>query len=247
MSIVAHQYGKFQIQQSSQDEIIAGHYIPKGYVNATAMCKANGKQLKRYNESSSAKAYREAFLKSVAFSDLPPTIEIDSGSNAFRGTWMHPTMTFDLARWISAEFAVWCDEVLRHVIDNDYLALTKEAAIAEAKLKEVWDKVRQSSIDTRNNYTDAIDRYVLRHPERSDKYRAFIYVNCSDALNRSLFGKAAKQLCEERLCDRDRLRDTHSETDLKRIDHIEAHAIKLMDKRDVEPLEAIEEALEFYS
>jgi len=55
-----------------------------GYVNATAMCKANGKRWKDYRES-------------------------DRCQGQGGGTWVHPQVAVDLARWISAPFAVWMD------------------------------------------------------------------------------------------------------------------------------------------
>lgn len=76
------------------------------YVNATAMCQANGRRWVKYRESDRCKAYLDALAKTseIRTFDL---IQSQSGRNG--GTWIHPTLAIDLARWISPEFAVWMD------------------------------------------------------------------------------------------------------------------------------------------
>jgi hypothetical protein len=99
---------------------------------------------------------------------------------------------------------------------------------------------------TRRTLTDAIKEYLGKQNEVSENYRKFIYANCSDKINRSLFGKTAAKLCAERSCDRDSLRSTHSAASLVLIDRIEGHAVRLID-RGLEPLLAVTDAIEFYS
>ena len=55
-----HLFANSAIHQTEQDQTIAGKLIPAGYVNATAMCKANGKRLANYTRLESSKAYAEA-------------------------------------------------------------------------------------------------------------------------------------------------------------------------------------------
>jgi hypothetical protein len=82
-----------------------------GYVNATAMCKANGREWFTYARAERTKEYIAA-LATVLGSpqncgDLIQTIT--TGPNHIRGTWVHPQLAVDLARWISPAFAVWMD------------------------------------------------------------------------------------------------------------------------------------------
>jgi len=79
-----------------------------GYVNATAMCKANGKRWKDYRESDRCRHYLDA-LESVAGISVHALVESRSGGAGGGGTWVHPQVAVDLARWISAPFAVWMD------------------------------------------------------------------------------------------------------------------------------------------
>lgn len=107
-------------------------------------------------------------------------------------------------------------------------------------------KIRMAGIVTRRDWTDAIKDYLDRHSELSDNYRHFIYANVSDCLNKAITGKTAKQLCEERQCHKNKLRDSHSQDDLRICDHVEAIAMKLIDKNDLEPLEAMKQAIAIY-
>ena len=70
------------------------------------MCKANGKQWKDYRESDRCQLYLDA-LESVAGISVHALVESRSGGAAGGGTWVHPQVAVELARWISAPFAVW--------------------------------------------------------------------------------------------------------------------------------------------
>ena len=77
-----------------------------GYVNATAVCRANGKQWSKYRESERCQTYLDALVETseIRMFDL-----IESRQGQGGGTWVHPQVAVDLARWISAPFAVWMD------------------------------------------------------------------------------------------------------------------------------------------
>ncbi len=77
-----------------------------GYVNATAMCKANGRQWSKYRETDRCQEYIDALAETSDFGGLNP---IDTKAGNGGGTWIHPQLAVDLARWISASFAVWMD------------------------------------------------------------------------------------------------------------------------------------------
>lgn len=84
-----------------------------GYVNATAMCKANGKRWNHYASNDRTQAYIAA---RAAVAGIPATGNdglvqtIQGGPPHLQGTWVHPGIAVDLARWISPAFAVWMDD-----------------------------------------------------------------------------------------------------------------------------------------
>jgi hypothetical protein len=82
-----------------------------GYVNATAMCKAYGRDWFTYARSDRTKSYIAALERSLGSpqncGDLVQMIT--TGPNHLRGTWVHPRIAVDLARWLHPEFAVMMD------------------------------------------------------------------------------------------------------------------------------------------
>lgn len=93
-----------------------------GFVNATAMCKAGDREWFTYARSARAQEYIQALAAhlgvtaelrapSLGSPQNPATLihTITTGPNDLRGTWIHPRLAIDLARWISPAFAVWMD------------------------------------------------------------------------------------------------------------------------------------------
>jgi hypothetical protein len=90
-----------------------GHAIQRrladGYVNATAMCQVAGRRWHHYAVNLRASEYMQALQGSTGIPADLLAQTVVTGSNAGRGTWVHPRLAVDLARWISPEFAVWMD------------------------------------------------------------------------------------------------------------------------------------------
>lgn len=93
-----------------------------GFINATAMCQAGGKRLNDYTRLDRTIEYIEALRLALtaethcgaAVAGFPATlsdvIEVNQGGLPhLQGTWIHPRLAVDLARWISPAFAVWMD------------------------------------------------------------------------------------------------------------------------------------------
>lgn len=91
-------------------------------MNATAMCKANGREWFTYARSGRTQEYVEALASHLGVTadlrspsngspQIPTALvrNITTGPNDLRGTWIHPRLAVDLARWISPAFAVWMD------------------------------------------------------------------------------------------------------------------------------------------
>lgn len=100
-----------------------------GYVNATAMCKANGKLWNDYFRTDRATQYLEALSDSTGI-PVVSLYQSETGRNG--GTWAHPQLAVDLARWTGAHFAVWMDgwflESVGKPADPDPVAALPEAA-----------------------------------------------------------------------------------------------------------------------
>lgn len=85
-----------------------------GYVNATAMCQANGKRFHDYVRLERTQDYIAALAavtgNPATESEAAPLVDVrQGGAPQEQGTWIHPRLAVDLARWISPQFAVWMD------------------------------------------------------------------------------------------------------------------------------------------
>lgn len=77
-----------------------------GYVNATAMCQAVGKQINDYARLKTTPQYLDALSSEtgIPVSDLIQSIK--GGQPGLQGTWVHPQVAIHLAQWLSPEFSV---------------------------------------------------------------------------------------------------------------------------------------------
>ena len=249
MTILQHKFKNSAIQQSSSDTILAGHLIPKGYVNATAMCKANGKLWGTYWKTQKA----QSFANIVTASVIPNGITVESviiiqggDDPTIQGTWVHPKVAMHLAMWISDEFAYWATDVLLRVVNGEYQALTKEAEEAAAKLEKFWEQIRQHGKETRRTLTDAIAAYFKRHPELTETYKSDVWWMATNAMYNIVFGLDAMELEKFLNCARHKSRDFLDQKCLMAIDRAEAGICQLIDNRDIEPCDAVFQYRDFF-
>ena len=80
-----------------------------GFADATAICQANGKRWHDYERLDRTGDYIKALAASTGLAPDELVITTTSGPNHLRGTWIHPRLAVDLARWLSPDFAVWMD------------------------------------------------------------------------------------------------------------------------------------------
>jgi hypothetical protein len=90
----------------SVDKDTVQQRVTDGYINATALCKASGKNFADYSRLKTS----EDFLKELS-SDMGIPIsaliqQIRGGKPELQGTWVHPQVAINLAQWSSAKFAV---------------------------------------------------------------------------------------------------------------------------------------------
>ncbi|BDI20470.1 hypothetical protein ANSO36C_62720 (plasmid) [Nostoc cf. commune SO-36] len=113
--MLTHSWRDSEIQQMLQDGEIGKYTIPKGYVNATQMCAANGKLWGHYKERKSTKAYWLELSNDIVIPISSLIIEV-SGRGSTQGTWVHPEVAIDLAQWVSIPFRLWANRTLMRVM-----------------------------------------------------------------------------------------------------------------------------------
>ena len=87
--------------------------------NATEMAKPFRKQPSDWTRLKQTEEFI-ASLSAVRGIPLTELIKVRQGGNTEQGTWMHEDVALEFARWLSPEFAIWCNdrikELLRHGI-----------------------------------------------------------------------------------------------------------------------------------
>ena len=81
-----------------------------GWFNATAAAEKFGKRVGDWIDLPSTKKYMEKL--NTRYSGI--LMNAKRGKNG--GTWLHPKLAVSFARWLSVDFAIWCDEQIDIII-----------------------------------------------------------------------------------------------------------------------------------
>jgi len=145
--MLAHIFNQVEIQFAETDLSLSHFVIPKGYVNVTQMCKANGKLFADYKRLTSTKAYLEELSNSMGIPIDSMIISVESGQGvtiSALGTWAHPDLTLHLAQWLSPKFYVWCNQKLKEVL------VGKQPEVKEVDQLELMQILINQAIENRN-------------------------------------------------------------------------------------------------
>lgn len=96
LPLIKHEEEGYIIHQRIQD----------GYVNATAMCKAAGKEWFSYSRMQGTKKFLKELSTSLQISGTALVCTIQGGYPELQGTWVHPQVAINLGQWLSPKFAV---------------------------------------------------------------------------------------------------------------------------------------------
>lgn len=123
MNIISHHFHNTRIDQINKStEEINGVAIPVGYVNATQLCKANGKRLNNWSRLKRSNYFLETLSVSTGITVGELLIGNESvGINETRGTWVHPDVAISIASWASPEFEIWASQALRAMLDDNII------------------------------------------------------------------------------------------------------------------------------
>jgi KilA-N domain len=93
---VPHAYHGQTIEQRAKD----------GYINATTMCQAAGRNWADYSRLNATQAFLPELSADmgIPISDLVQSVR--GGPPHRQGTWVHPQVAINLAQWLSPRFAV---------------------------------------------------------------------------------------------------------------------------------------------
>jgi hypothetical protein len=94
------------IERNTENDMPVQQRLMDGYINATELCQASGKN---FNDYSRLKSTNEFINELSSETGIPASALIQSvrgGDVRFQGTWVHPQVAINLAQWASPKFAV---------------------------------------------------------------------------------------------------------------------------------------------
>lgn len=95
-------------------------------VNATEMAKPFGKFPWKWLELPSTKEYIRALSenRSLAYNQL--VVSVKGGNDTSkRGNWFHEDVALEFARWLSPQFAIWCNDRIKELMRYGMTATTQ--------------------------------------------------------------------------------------------------------------------------
>ena len=114
----------------------------------------------------------------------------------------------------------------------------------EAEDRQAFLAARMASKSVRSDFEEAIARWIERHPEASENTRTFAWINATQRIYMGMWGKCRKSVATEMgLSTGDDLRSTLTLQQLAAVQTVENLAIRLMDVADMEPMAAVDEAV----
>ncbi|EEG33654.1 KilA-N domain-containing protein [Neisseria flavescens] len=98
-----------------------------GYLNATAIAEQYDKRVGNYLRNERTQEYIAALNERLFNPETRNRVTAENqlviirkGGNdkKSQGTWLHPKLAVDFARWLNPKFAVWCDEQIEALLNK---------------------------------------------------------------------------------------------------------------------------------
>ena len=93
------------IPHSVGDAVVSQRHVD-GYINATAMCKAGGRNFSDYVRLNASIAFINELIPVLGIPRTELIQTLTGGTPHLQGTWVHPQVAVNLAQWVSPRFAV---------------------------------------------------------------------------------------------------------------------------------------------
>lgn len=131
-------------------------------VNATQMAKAFGKKPVDWMKNQQSQDYIGALseVRNLTSADLVRVIRGGNPNN--QGTWMHEDVALEFARWLSPEFAIWCNDRIKELLTqgvatvaNDDEAILHAMQVLQKRVEESKQRLQMVE-DERDKYLEEV-------------------------------------------------------------------------------------------
>lgn len=140
------------------------------YLNATSIAKYFDKFVKDYLKTAQTQDYMVAIAQNLSVRNIiltPSDLVIVRQGGTEQGTWLHPKLAVNFARWLSADFAVWCDlkidALLRERLESQQSVHLPQSFAEALRLAADLEEEKQTLLlenQTMKPKADFVDHYV---------------------------------------------------------------------------------------
>ena len=90
-------------------------------VNATQMAKPFGKKFNDWFRLQSTQDFIQAYFTETGI-PASAQYQVFKGGNQEQGSWLHEDLALEFARWLSPQFAIWCNKRIKELLRYDFTA-----------------------------------------------------------------------------------------------------------------------------
>jgi hypothetical protein len=122
-------------------------FTDDGWFNATAAADRFGKRVDNWLRLDETSEYMQALAEDSNTSKVRDLVRTKRGQGG--GTWLHPDLAVQFARWLDVRFAIWCDRQIRGLITgahpaHDRARLRHEAAASYKVMSQIVQMSREA-------------------------------------------------------------------------------------------------------
>lgn len=114
-------------------------------VSATAMAKSFKKRPAKWLELPSTKEFLTA-LSTIRKSDSERfVLTINGGTTeSGKGTWFHSDVALEFARWLSPQFAIWCNDRIKELLKTGVATISNDDEVIMHAMQVLQNRLKES-------------------------------------------------------------------------------------------------------
>ena len=147
------------------------------YMRISNIATDSGKQASDWLRLKSTKDYIEALETSLCsqtgnspFDNITGKLVIARKGGRDAGTWIHPKLIVEFARWVESEFAIWCNDIIESVMSGETVSLENTRPIPKSYVETLEALIVAEKEKERLAFLNEEQQQVIKHQEPKVKY-----------------------------------------------------------------------------